>query len=99
MPPVDLPHHIVGHTSVMVFAVITVVVVSTDGTNHMIYCGQVVSIQVIAFLYDYGGGCVLFLLVLHFLIPGSNIIFIPLPPPPLFHSGEPSSPSPSDSFS
>ena len=55
----------------------------------MIFCGQAVSTHFSTFLYDYGGGVVVFLLVYRLRIPGyQGIVFmflsLPLLPSELF---------------
>ena len=78
-PPVSLPNSIVGHTPIKVCSVVAVEMITVDGANIMICCGQIVSNMVSVFLHDYGGGCVTFLLVFCLVIPGSCRIFILFP--------------------
>ena len=54
--PVDLPHHIVSHTSIKVCAVVVAELIIVDGENNMIWYGQTIVNQVIEFLHEYGGG-------------------------------------------
>ena len=58
-----------------------------------------VAIQVSAFLHDYGGGCVLLLLIFRLGTPGVSGIFIIPPYPPLIPSEGPYVPSPSTASS
>ena len=94
-----LSHRIFGHTSINVYSVIAVEVVTIDGANHMICCGHVVAINISALINDYWGRGVMLLLVLCLVIPGSHGIIILLPPPPLIPSGGSSTFLPCDSFS
>ena len=57
-PPAALPQFIVGHTYIKVFAIVTVEVVTLDQVNNMIFWGQTVSNQFIAFFREYGCGSV-----------------------------------------
>ena len=58
-----MPHLIIGHTFAEVCGVVAVEVVTIDQSNDMICCGKAVDTQFSAFLHDYGGECVLLLLV------------------------------------
>ena len=51
----------------------------------MILWNEMVVTKVSAFLYDYEGGGVMFLLILRLVIPGSHGILNPSPSPPPRH--------------
>ena len=59
-----LSHRIFGHTSINVYSVIAVEVLTIDGANHMICCGHVVAINISALIHDYWGRGVMLLMEL-----------------------------------